>query len=211
MNDLLNTFLIQFTALFFVIDVIGIVPVFIALTDNCSSELKYKIIQKGVSVAFTVLAFFALLGMKVLDMFGISLAAFEIAGGILLFILAIELVLTKSDSSDSYESGEAPDVCAISVFPLAVPLLSGPGSIPMLILFMKQAGHDHLRQFLVMLALFLNMLICFVVLRFSEKISQALGKTGINVITRIFGILLAALACQFVINGITQAFHIKLG
>lgn len=209
MNDLLNTFLIQFTALFFVIDVVGIVPVFIALTDNCSRELKHRIIKKGVSVAFTVLAFFALLGMKVLDLFGISLAAFEIAGGILLFILAIELVLNKTNSSDSYDSGESPDVCDISVFPLAVPLLSGPGSIPMLILFMRQAGHDHAKQFLVMLALFLNMLICFVVLRFSSKISQALGRTGINVMTRIFGILLAALACQFVINGVSQAFLIK--
>lgn len=210
MNDLLNTFLLQFTALFFVIDVVGIVPVFLALTNSCSSEMKQKIIQRGVAVAFTVLAFFALFGMKVFDIFGISLAAFEIGGGIILFILALELILANSDSSNSYESGKTPDVCEISVFPLGLPLLSGPGSILMLILFMKQAGHDHLRQSLVMLALLLNMLVCFVALSFSEKISQIFGKTGINVITRIFGILLAALACQFIINGVTQAFHIKV-
>lgn len=210
MDNYINTFLIQFTALFFIIDAVGVVPIFIALTTNCSREMRHKIIQRGVTVAFTVLTFFALLGMKVLDLFGISLAAFEIAGGILLLILAIELVMSKDEPANSTDSGEVKEACDISVFPLAVPLLSGPGSIPMLIIFMKQAGHDFVQQSLVMLALFLNMVICFVVLMFSDQISKALGKTGINVLTRIFGILLAALACQFVINGVIQAFHIKV-
>ena len=89
MDSLLHTFILQFTALFFTIDAIGLVPIFISLTADYSKQMKNKVIKKGVSTAFAVLLFFALMGTKVLDIFGISLAAFRIAGGILLLILQL--------------------------------------------------------------------------------------------------------------------------
>ncbi len=210
MDNLLHTFLIQFTALFFTIDAIGLVPIFISLTCDYPKPQKEKVIRKGVLVAFAVLLFFALLGTKVLDIFGISLAAFRIAGGILLLILAIELVLDRPNATTSCEPSEELKQMDVSVFPLAVPLLSGPASISMLIIFMKQAEHHIVKQGLVISALLINMICCFVILSFASKISKLLGASGINVLNRIFGIILTALACQFIINGVIEAFHIVI-
>lgn len=211
MNNILHTFLIQFTALFFTIDVVGLLPLFISLTGEYTKEMKKKVIKKGVMIAFFVLLFFILLGTRVLDLFGISLAAFRIAGGILLLLMAIGLVLDRPDAPTSCDTDEAMKKVDISVFPLAVPLLSGPAAISMLIIFMKQAEHSLIRQSMVVLALLINMVLCFLILTFASKISKLLGKTGISVVDRIFGIILTAMACQFIINGIIEAFKIPVG
>lgn len=206
MDNLLHIFLIQFIALFFTIDPIGLVPIFLTIGANLTETEKYKAVKKGVLTAFIILMFFALLGTRVLDMFGISLAAFKIAGGILLLILSIGFVLDKVDvSAEGSNSATKTD---ISVFPLAIPLLSGPAAISMLIIFMKQGEHNVLRQLTTMSALFINMALCFFILYFAKKVSDFFGKTGISIITRIFGILLTALACQFIIDGIIEAFHL---
>jgi len=208
MDNLLHIFLIQFAALFFTIDAIGLVPIFLSLTSSYSDEERYAINKKGVTVAFLILMFFALLGTRVLDAFGISLAAFKIAGGLLLLLLSIGFVLDKTEVAQSYQNDEKHPKSDISVFPLAVPLLSGPAAISMLIIFMKQAEFEVLKQLMVIIALLFNMLLCFLILNFSKNISKIFGRTGINVLTRIFGILLTALACQFIINGIMEAFHL---
>lgn len=209
MNNLWHIFLIQFIALFFTIDAFGLVPIFMSLTANFPEEEKRKIIKKGVFTAFMILMFFALLGTRVLDLFGISLAAFKIAGGILLLLLSIGFVLDKVDVAASCEGEGGKIKSDISVFPLAIPLLSGPAAISMLIIFMKQAEHDISKQFITISALFINMSLCFLILYFATNISKFLGKTGISVLNRIFGILLTALACQFIIDGIIEAFHLK--
>jgi len=110
----------------------------------------------------------------------------------------------RSETQEEYE--ENLNRYDISVFPLAIPLLSGPAAITMLILFMKQAEGNLIHQLIIFAALAANMLICWIVLRFSVSISNFLGKTGINVLNRIFGILLTALACEFFIDGISEAF-----
>ena len=209
MDNLLQTFILQFTALFFTIDAIGLVPIFISLTSEYTHQKKVKVIKKGVSTAFAVLLFFALLGTQVLNLFGITIGAFRIAGGILLLILAIELVLDKPEAATSTDPSEDLKKMDISVFPLAVPLLSGPASISMLIMFMKQGEHCFTKQALTMTALFVNMILVLVILYFSTSICRVLGKTGINILNRIFGIILAAMACQFIINGLIDAFNIK--
>jgi multiple antibiotic resistance protein len=169
--------------------------------------------KKGAITAFLILAVFAVSGSIILDMFGIGLPAFRIAGGILLLLLAIDMVMAKPEPPIKSETQEEREETLlredISVFPLAIPLLSGPAAITMLILLMKQAEHNSLKQFVVLLALVANLLICWLVLTFASKISGFLGRTGINVLNRIFGILLTALACQFFIDGIIQAFHLK--
>lgn len=212
MEQLLNYFLATFSALFFTIDCLGITPIFISLTANSSSLYKRKMAKKGTITAFAILFFFAITGSLLLDAFGISLPAFRIAGGILLLLLSLEMVLANPNppikSENAEERKESAKRNDISVFPVAIPLLSGPAAITLLILFMKQAQGVFLKQALIIAAMTLNMVICWFVLIFSVQISKLLGKTGINVISRIFGILLTALACQFFIDGVVEAFHL---
>lgn len=207
MHEAINSILVTFMALFFTIDVLGVIPAFISLTVNSTIEHRKKMANKGVFIATLILLFFALSGAVVLNILGIKLAAFRIAGGILLLIVAIDMVLAKPTKAENpEEQEEALHKEDISVFPLAIPLLSGPAAITMLILFMKQAEGDFVHQLVILSALFANMLICWLVLRFAVTISKFLGKTGINVLIRIFGILLTALSCQFFIDGIAEAF-----
>jgi len=199
-----------FFSLFVTIDAIGVTPIFVSLTSNSSDEIRRKMALRGVLIASMILLLFAVSGAGILYTLGIDLPAFRIAGGILLLLLSIDMVLAKPQSAMRTETEEEKEEALhkqdISVFPLAIPLLSGPATITMLILFMQQAHGNLLQQTLILLALAVNMVICWIVLRFSISISKMLGKTGINVLNRIFGILLTALACQFFIDGISEAF-----
>ena len=204
-EKLISIFIVQFWALFLTIDAIGATPIFISLTARCSELQRKHIADKGVLIAFLILVFFALTGSWLLDLFGISLAAFRIGGGILLILLSIEMVMSKSSQIAPDDDASATD---LAVFPISIPLLSGPAAITMLILFIKQSQGDLFQKCIVLLALFVNMFIVWLCLRFSSKISKLMGKTGANVITKIFGILLTALACQFIIDGIFEAIKL---
>lgn len=210
MKDLVSTGILTFSTLFFTIDPIGVTPIFLALTSNLTIEQKKKVAKRGVLIASIILFFFVVTGSGLLDLMGIKLPAFRIAGGILLLLLSIEMVMAKQEASmrsdTKEEREEALQRNDVSVFPLAIPLLSGPAAITMLILFVKQAEGNALHQFIIMAALGLNMVICWLVLNYSTLITKILGKIGINVMNRIFGILLTALACQFFIDGINDAF-----
>lgn len=202
--------MVIFLALFFTIDVIGVTPIFVSLTSNGNEEYRRKMVRHGVVIASIILFLFTFTGTSILGILGIGLPAFRIAGGILLLILSIDMVMARPISSIRAETKEEHEESLlrqdISVFPLAIPLLSGPATITMLILFMRQAHGDIVQQLIILLALIANMFICWLVLRNSSTISKVLGRTGINVLNRIFGILLTALACQFFIDGINEAF-----
>jgi len=209
-SDYINSLLVIFLALFFTIDVIGVTPIFVSLTSNVNNEYRRKMAINGVFIATLILLLFAISGTSILNILGIELAAFRIAGGILLLLLSIDMVLAKPISVIRTETKEEHEEALykhdISVFPLAIPLLSGPATITMLILFMRQAQGNIVQQLVVLSALTANMFICWIVLNFSSEISKFLGTTGINVLNRIFGVLLTALACQFFIDGISEAF-----
>ena len=162
--------------------------------------------NKSIIIAFVILIFFGFAGTIVLDLLGISLNALRIAGGILLLLMAIDLVLAKSNNGMNQETNEERRESLkrvdISVFPLAIPLLSGPATITMLALFMKKAQGDILQTVLVIVALVLNLGICWLILKFASNVSKILGKTGVNVINRIFGILLTAMSCEFFIDAV---------
>lgn len=204
MQEYIYPFLKYFSALFVTLDGIGLAPVFIALTGSAPRRWRDIMMNKSIIVAFIILIFFGFAGTLVLDLLGISLNALRIAGGILLLLLAIDLVLAKSgmNQETTEERRESLKRLDISVFPLAIPLLSGPATITMIALFMKKAQGDFVQTTLVVLALILNLLICWIILKFSSKVSSLLGKTGINVINRIFGILLTAMSCQFFIDAV---------
>ena len=203
-----SQFCIYFITLFLCIDVPGIAPLFIAMTCDFSPQKQLKIVNKTILTSLIILLIFAVSGLSVLNVFGISLAAFKLAGGILLLLLAIEMVLGKIPKADNSEYEDAGS--DIAVFPLALPLLSGPATISMLIVFMKQAEGNLINQSLVIFALLINMIIAWLTLRFANKITLVLGRSGINVLTKIFGILMAALACQFIISGVAEAFKLSI-
>lgn len=203
-EKIISIFIIQFWALFLTIDPLGVTPIFISLTAKCSEIQRKRIANKGVLIAFIILIFFALTGSLLLDLFGISLAAFRLGGGVLLMLLSIEMVMSKNETQ-SHDDASATD---LAVFPISIPLLSGPAAITMLILFIKQSEGDIFQKGIVLLALLVNMFIVWLCLRFSTKISNWMGKTGTNVVTKIFGILLTALAFQFIIDGIFEAIKL---
>ncbi|MCQ2958531.1 MAG: MarC family protein, partial [Candidatus Gastranaerophilales bacterium] len=156
----ISTFIIQFWALFLTIDPLGVTPIFISLTSKCTPKQRRQIANKGSFIAFMVLVFFALTGSLLLDMFGITIYAFRIAGGILLILLSIEMVMAKTPETQPDEE----NTTNLAVFPISIPLLSGPAAITMLILFIKQSQGDLLQKSIVILALMLNMFIVWLCL-----------------------------------------------
>lgn len=196
--DMFLTFLV-------VIDPVGLVPVFGALTAGASLEYRRRMAIKGVSIAAGILLFFALTGFALLRILGIGLAAFRIAGGLLLFLLAIDMVFARHSglrSTTRRETEEARGRDDISVFPLAIPLIAGPGALTSLLL-MLAAAHGSSAVIVPVLAILgLVLGIALVVLLASARILAFMGETGANVVTRLLGVLLTALAVQYVLTGI---------
>jgi multiple antibiotic resistance protein len=187
------------------VDPVGTAPMFAALTAGDAPAERRTIALRGVSIAALVLLGFALVGERLLAALGIELASFRIAGGVLLFLLSIEMVMVRHSGlrtttrSEEEESGQRADV---SVFPLAIPLVAGPGAMTSVVLLMSAARGELagsavvLGELLLVLALTLG---CFLA---AGRLMKVLGITGVNVVTRVSGLLLAALAVQFVVDGL---------
>ena len=202
----IHSFISYFSKLFVTLDAIGLAPVFIALTAHTKDKWRNIMMNKAIVIAFFILIFFAYTGSVVLDLLGISLTALKIAGGILLLIMAIDLVLGNPEpamnNENREERKESMKRTDISVFPLAIPLLSGPATITMLTICMKNAQGNVIDRSLIIAALFFNLVVCWLILKFASKVSKILGKTGVSVINRIVGILLAAMSCEFLMTGL---------
>lgn len=187
------------------VDPIGTAPMFAGLTAGHSGVERRRIAVRGVSIAATVLLGFALGGELLLGALGIELAAFRIAGGVLLLLLSIDMVMVRHSGlrttveSEEEESGQRADV---SVFPLAIPLTAGPGAMTSVVLLMSEARGDYARQGLVLLELALVLLLALGCFLGAGRLMKWLGITGVNVVTRVSGLLLAALAIQFGIDGV---------
>ncbi|WP_298137231.1 MarC family protein [Acidiferrobacter sp.] len=194
-----------FLTFFVVVDPVGLVPLFGALTAGTSHEYRRRMAVKGVLIAALVLLFFAVSGFAVLRILGIGLAAFRIAGGILLFLLAIDMVFARHSglrTTTSRETEEARGRNDISVFPLAIPLIAGPGALTSLLLMLSAAHGRFIAMGLPLGILALVLVITLVVLLLSERILALMGETGANVVTRLLGVVLTALAVQYVLTGI---------
>lgn len=193
-----------FVTLVVVIDPIGMTPLFVALTQGVEPRKRRVIALRACVTAALILIVFAAFGEAVLGFVGISMPAFRIAGGILLFLTALDMLFerrSKRRKSQADEAEEEDDSDDPSIFPLAIPLIAGPGSIASVILLAGQRpGIEGLAWVIaVMLGVVGLVLILFM---FAGILERALGKTGINVITRLLGMLLAALAVQFVLDGL---------
>ncbi|SDZ13068.1 multiple antibiotic resistance protein [Jannaschia faecimaris] len=187
-----------FTALFVVIDPIGLAPIFIAMTAGMTAKARRAIAIRACLIATGILVVFAMLGESVLTFLGISMPAFRIAGGLLLFLTALEMLFEKRQPK---REGRAEEHTADpSVFPLALPLIAGPGAIATMILLTDDASAIGSAQAIgVMLAV---ITVVFAFFQLASPMERLLGHTGINVATRLLGMLLAALSVQFVLDGL---------
>ncbi len=193
-------FITAFTTMFVVIDPFGTTPIFVALTQDLDSATRRKIAIRSCLTAVCILIAFAAFGEAVLGFVGISMPAFRVAGGALLFLTALDMLFERRTKrrENRAEEEEHPDP---SVFPLAIPLIAGPGSIATIILL---AGQNPGIQGIaaacaVMLAV---MVVVFVFFLSGGIVARILGKTGLNVLTRLLGMLLAALSVQFILDGL---------
>lgn len=187
-----------FVTLYVIIDPIGLTPMFVALTQGMTPNERRAIALRACITGAVILTLFAALGESVLGFVGISMPAFRIAGGVLLFLTALDMLFERRAKRRDDQAEERPDP---SVFPLAIPLIAGPGAIATIILLAdQQEGWVGLAGVIaVMLGVLLTLFIFFLSAGLLERV---MGKTGINVVTRLLGMLLAALAVQFVLDGL---------
>jgi multiple antibiotic resistance protein len=203
-------FLSAFVTFLVVIDPPGCAPIFAGLTRDATAAERRSMAIRATLVAAGILLFFGLLGEDLLRMLGISLAAFRIAGGIMLFLIALEMVFekrTQRRESRAQEVEADPEHDDVSVFPMAIPMIAGPGSIASIMLLMARS--DGLNESLVVLAALGSVLLLTLVsLLAAGWLMRLLGHRMEAMLTRLLGVILAALAAQFVIDGISVSFQV---
>ena len=197
-----------FVTLLVVVDPLGLAPIFIGLTRGRSGAYRREAAIRGTLLGAAILFLFAFAGQALLGALGIGFPAFRIAGGALLFLLSLDMIFGRpSGVRRTLEEGEeAADETGddVSVFPLAVPLIAGPGSLTTVLLYTGGGGALQVAAFLGVLLLVLLMTLTSLLL--APSVMKVFGETGADVLARVLGVLLAALAVQFVLDGIKQSF-----
>lgn len=201
-----------FVTFFTIIDPVGLAPVVIGLTAHLSDAQRSRIVTRAVFISAAIIAFFALVGRFLLDRLGISLYAFNIAGGALLFLVAVDMLFGRQPGTreTKAEADEALTREDISVFPLAIPMIAGPGTIATTILYVDLAQPNIVDLLSVAGAIISALVAAWIVMRSSLWIVRRTGRTGILVLSRILGVLLGALAVQFILNGIATFAHLPV-
>ena len=197
-----------FTTLLVTLDPPGLAPVFLGLTVGMTRLQRRQVAVRGSLIAFAILAVFALFGASLLGSLGISMGAFRIAGGLLLFWIAFEMVFERRQERKEKTSQTAitiDHIHNIAVFPLALPLIAGPGAISATVL-LAGALPGPWDRFLLIAVLALSMVLVLAALLIAERLDRFLGVTGRAILTRLLGVILATLSVQFVVDGIRSAF-----
>lgn len=204
MDELLKFFVL----LFVVVEPVTLVPVFASLTDGASERYRRKMSLKAVAVSGVVLALVALAGAWFIRMMGISIDAFRIAGGVMLFLIALEMVFARESGTKttSEEKNEVQQRADISVFPLAFPFIAGPGALATVLLTFGTLKPDALMTVGLLAVIALVLLITLALLLLTPLVHRVMGVTGAHVVSRLTGVVLAALAVQFMVDGLKGAF-----
>ena len=197
---MIEIFIKTFIFYFIVIDPIGSTPVFLIITEHLSIKEKIKTALHGTFIATLILLFFALLGNAILAYLKISFPAFTIAGGIILFIIALEMLFDKIHQRKEENVNFTSD--KLSIFPLATPLLAGPAAITSVIVSVSSVGPDFTKQAIGMASLVVATVATFIILFVAAKSEKMINKRIISVISRIVAIILAGLSIQYILNGI---------
>ena len=203
-EDILQFGLKAFVTLIVVVDPLGVAPSFVTLTSELGSTEKQKTLGRAVLIAFGVTLFFLVAGRWLLSYLGVTVHAFAISGGILLFVVSWPMLFGHRPGLQAPERDEQGTAGEdIAIFPLAIPLLSGPGTITTVLLLANQAGNEIFRLGMVAAIIAVVFLISWCVLYAGERIMMRFGEGKVRILTRVLGIVLAALAVQYVLNGLT--------
>ncbi|HSL76358.1 MAG TPA: MarC family protein [Candidatus Limnocylindrales bacterium] len=186
--------------LFVVVDPAGLVPAYVTLVGSRAG--RTDVAGRAVVIAGIVLLVFAVVGGPLLAYLGITLGALQVAGGLLLFRIAVDMVFAQLRRETAEEAAEARARDDVSVFPLAIPLIAGPGALASVLILTSEAAETAGGYAVLLLAGVAVMVIAYLVLRASKRVAGLLGQTGINVVTRVLGLVLAALAVQYVADGV---------
>jgi multiple antibiotic resistance protein len=213
-GDVLSFALLAISSILIIVNPLGATLIYVSLTTNLDKPMRDSIARDACRFAIFILLFVAVLGAWILQLFGISLEAFRIAGGILLFGIGMEMVYaktsrTKLTATEKYESQDMQD---IAIMPLAIPMIAGPGAITTTIVLMNEAiGITPLAVFVVFLSVILSIVITYYMMRNSDYILSKVGQREYRAINRLMGMLLIAIAVQFVLTGIRTAFPLLAG
>jgi multiple antibiotic resistance protein len=197
--------LLALSSIFFLVDPLAAIPTFIAITTGADARRRKRIALRGALTCFIVLTSFAIAGNTIFNLFGIKLPAFEIAGGLILLLIGIDMLEAKrsptQESSEETEEGAAKDDAGI--VPLGIPMLSGPGAISSVMVLVGQA-HKMWEMAAILGAITITATASYWILNGADRVRKILGETGIRILVRIMGLLLVALAVQFFVNGLTD-------
>jgi multiple antibiotic resistance protein len=207
-GELVSFSLVALSAVFVVVDPFAAVPMFLSMTREDSAERRRRMAQRAAFAVFLVLSVFALAGAVIFRMLGIGLPAFRIAGGLLLLLMGIDMLRTRP-SPTRITPGEVEQGARkedVAIVPLAIPLLAGPGSIATVVVLMGRArGSRWWYVFPVIAAIAITAVATYFVLAGASSIDRVLGRTGMNILERVAGLLLAAIAIQFMLDGLADA------
>ena len=197
-----SVWLSTFGVIFAIIDPFGYVPIFLTMTAKDSEEQRRKMLKRACFTAFVVLTGATFLGNIILHFFGISIPALQISGGLILLVIGFEMVkvIPTPEKITAFEENEGKQKEDISIIPLAIPMLSGPASSASVVVLSSKSDSVFLYPAIIF-SIFLTLGFTYLILRSASKIFKLVGVTGLNVMTRVMGLLLCAMAVQFVING----------
>ncbi len=207
MYSTLEFTLVSFSLIFFIVDPLGNIPVFLSVTEGATQEERKRIALRASIATFCILVLFALLGEGILRVLNVTINSFQIAGGILIFIIAISMLQarrsrTKTTPEEEHERpGED-----VSIFPLAIPMMSGPAAITT-VMVLTNLSKSIGQRILVIVAIFFTSFCSYLILRTSRHLLGVLGQTGLNVLERLMGLLLAVISVQFVVDGLKQVIR----
>jgi multiple antibiotic resistance protein len=208
LSDLLGFSLTAFSAVFFVVDPFAAVPMYLTMTSGDGPAQRRATARKAAITVAAVLILFAAAGGLIFRLFGISIGAFRIAGGLLLFLMSVEMMRAQgyyTRTSDA-EVAEGTDKTEAGIVPLGLPMLAGPGAIATVTVLMSNSRDSTMKMGIVVVCVLLTAVITYIVLLGALSLQRVLKTTGLNVLTRVMGLILAAVAVQFVATGIHELF-----
>lgn len=206
----ISFFIYAFTSIFVIVNPISGVMAFVSMTSQLSKADKIYVAKRSVLVACVIAIIFSVLGDIILNLFNITADSLRVAGGILLFLVAIDMLFARTtrESITSEELKDAEQRENISIFPIAMPLLTGPGAITTIIVLIRTAENLNLKL-AVIGAILLTFIITFLIFRFSDYFNKVVGRTGMLVMTRLMGLFLGAIAVDFIFTGIKGIFGLN--
>ncbi|MFA4956369.1 MAG: MarC family protein [Candidatus Methanoperedens sp.] len=217
MTSNLTFFVLVFTAIFSIVNPVSGVMAFVSVTSNMKKEDKIYVAKRSAIIGCIIAIIFTLSGNLILNFFSITVDSLRVAGGILLFLVAIDMLFART-TRESITSEELSDVAQkenISIFPMAMPMLTGPGAITTIILYVSKGSDEYAIdintvKMLVIAAILLTFIIAFLIFRFSDHFSRIVGMTGMMVMTRLMGLFLGAIAVGFISDGIWNIYQMKM-